>query len=602
MPKKVKKNSFSSKKKKLVSLSTELSSVFQRAYQAHQAGRLDEARVLYSSILSKQASHAETNFLSGLLAFSLSQHAQAEILMAKAVELAPNQVRYLVGLSSMHLHVGHYQAAATLLEKAVKLAPRDIEPWYNLGNAYLKLGRYLNAADCLEKVLKLKPGHLGATNNLGLVYLGLCRIDQSTKFYQRALDIDPTNLKLASNVVFNANYRDDLTPDEVYGLHAKLGQMFPRAKRARKHLLKEHERLRIGYVSADFREHSVAYFLWPLIKHHDETRFDITCFYNNHQTDDVTKKFRERADHWVSIADMTDEAFADAVLTREIDILIDLSGHSGENRLAAFATRIAPVQLTWLGYPHSTSLSEIDYRIVDQITDPAGRSEAFNSEQLIRLPDSFLSYRGNSDVLCGEVLPAQSKGYITFGSFNNLAKVNRRVIKEWTNILKAVPGSKLVLKAKQLSEPTVLERYRGYFLENGIADDRLDFRAYTANKESHLLQYNEIDIALDSFPYNGTTTTCEALWMGVPTICMLGDRHAARVSASIMTHAGLEGFIAKDLDDYVTLAKTWATKISELAILREGMRERILNSKLCDAKGFSTAMESAFLMTIEEIS
>jgi len=296
-----------------------------------------------------------------------------------------------------------------------------------------------------------------------------------------------------------------------------------------------------------------------------------------------------------NVIGLNDQQVVDLIRKDNIDILVDLAGHTAGNRINVFAYKPAPIQITWLGYPNTTGLKSIDYRFTDAIADPLGKSEQFHSEQLIRLPHGFLCYQGNESVPLQKDLPYIKNNYITFGSFNNMSKINDQVIKLWSRVLQAVSDSHLILKSKQFADTALTTRFLNLFEKEGILNDRISIYAKIPNNEQHLSLYNSIDIALDPFPYNGTTTTCEALWMGVPTITLKGNKHSNRVGASIMTHVGLEEFIAENEQDYINTAKNLSNHTENLAKIRSGLRQQMKNSPLCDDKLFARSIEKVYI-------
>jgi protein O-GlcNAc transferase len=392
------------------------------------------------------------------------------------------------------------------------------------------------------------------------------------------------------------NYFTDLSNEDSLIKHKKWERDYWKHNSGKAFVHKKrhsNKKLKVGYVSGDFRTHSVAYFFEPLLKAHNRSNLEIFCYYNHSQNDETNKRLQSLSDHWYNIEALNDEDAAKKIKQDGIDILIDLSGHSAYNRLGVFARKPAPIQATWLGYPNSTGVSTIDYRITDAITDPELKGKKHCSEKIIRLDQCFLCYQG-PEFPESKKPPSLSNGYITFGSFNNLSKINKTVIEAWANILKGVPESKLVLKSQQFKFPEVREILSKSFALKGINGNRIELKSHTATTEDHLNLYKEIDIALDTFPYNGTTTTCEALWMGVPVITLLGDRHISRVSASILTHAGLENLIADDKDNYIDLAISLAESSSQLIELRAGLRNQLKESQLTNSKLFAMSIERAF--------
>jgi predicted O-linked N-acetylglucosamine transferase (SPINDLY family) len=308
----------------------------------------------------------------------------------------------------------------------------------------------------------------------------------------------------------------------------------------------------------------------------------------------MTRRLQAEADHWHSISGKSDLEVVELIRGDKIDILVDLGGHTGESRLLVFAYKPSPVQVAWLGYPNTTGLRTMDYRLTDAIADPPGEADSFHSEKLIRLEYGFLCYQADEYAPETDSPPCLERGHVTFGSFNNLAKLNPEVIKVWAEILRGQPRSRLMLKAQALTDEGNRKRFLRMFAEHGIAADRLDLHGWMPVQKDHLELYREIDIGLDPFPYNGTTTTCEALWMGVPVVAILGDRHAARVGASIMHQVGIEELVAKSTEEYVGLAVGLANDLDRLTVYRNSLRERMRQSKLMDQKLFTTVLEKAY--------
>jgi predicted O-linked N-acetylglucosamine transferase (SPINDLY family) len=357
---------------------------------------------------------------------------------------------------------------------------------------------------------------------------------------------------------------------------------------------KKFGRIKIGYISPDFREHSVSYFFLPFLEYHNRDSFEIFCYSEVKREDKITHRIKELSDHWRPIAWLRDRAVAEQVRQDGIDILVDLAGHTAENRLLVFAYKPAPVQVTWLGYPNTTGMPVIDYRFTDEIADPPGEADEYHSEILMRLPDGFLCYGPPDDAPGVSGLPTHKNGRITFGSFNNLPKINPQVIGLWSRLLHQVADSRLLLKSKQFADEHVRQRFLDLFSVCGIGAERLRLLPRVASTAGHLALYHQVDIALDPFPYNGTTTTCEALWMGVPVITLRGDRHAGRVGASILTRLGLEEMIAQNEEAYVDIGVALAASMSALENLRSGLRSRMQSSVLCDGRSFARTMENTF--------
>src|SRR5262249_25869327 len=301
--------------------------------------------------------------------------------------------------------------------------------------------------------------------------------------------------------------------------------------------------LRIGYVSPDFRQHSVAYFLEPLLRGHDRQQVEVFCYGDVARPDSVTTHLQELADHWLVTVGTSHQALAERIRTDRIDILVDVAGHTAGNRLLVFARKPAPVQVTWLGYPNTTGLKAIDYRLVDAVTDPAGEADAWASESLVRLEGGFLCYGALTDAPAPTLPPCLGTGTITFGSFNNPAKVSAATFDAWAKLLSRLPQARLLLKGTPFADAATRALFLARLDERGVAAERVDLMGSVSSATQHLALYHRMDIALDPFPFNGTTTTCEALWMGVPVITLRGHRHAGRVGASLLTQIGLTDLI-----------------------------------------------------------
>ncbi len=352
-------------------------------------------------------------------------------------------------------------------------------------------------------------------------------------------------------------------------------------------------RLRVGYVSPDFRRHAVSIFFLPFLGAHDRANFDIACYSDWHRPDENTETIRGLSNLFRHVHAVDDDALAEMIRRDGIDILVDLAGHQPSSRMLMFASKPAPVQVSWLGYPGTTGLSAIDWRISDAVCDPP-EDDALSSERVLRLP-GFHAYVGPVESLPVTPLPAAS-GPITFGSFNYLAKLSDTTLRLWARVLAAVPDSRLLLKGSYAVDEPTREMYRARFLAAGLPADRFEIVPRSPTVIEHLELYGRIDIALDPAPYCGTTTTCEALWMGVPVLTLKGDRHAARVGASLMQQVGLPDFVAASADEYVAHAVRWAQDRAALAELRAALRARMQASPLCDVTGLARNIADGYRM------
>jgi len=334
----------------------------------------------------------------------------------------------------------------------------------------------------------------------------------------------------------------------------------------------------------------------PILRHHDREHVEVFCYSNVSKEDDMTARVKPLVapNHWRVITGQPDAKVVDIIKDDRIDILIDLAGHTAQNRVPMFAFKPAPVQAFYLGYPNTTGLAAIDYRLTDSIADPLGESDALNVEKLVRIDPCAWCFEPHPQA--GEVRPppVERNGFITFGSFNALTKANALVIETWAKILQRVPGSKFAMKAGAFADPPSKERFVQSFASHGIGRERLDLSGHIIDAKLHLQSYERLDLALDTFPYNGTTTTCEAMWMGVPVVTVRGDNHAGRVGASLLTNVGLPDLIAANVDQYIELAVKLSNERERLAELRRTMRDRMRASPLMDGVAMAKRLESAY--------
>ncbi len=352
--------------------------------------------------------------------------------------------------------------------------------------------------------------------------------------------------------------------------------------------------LRVGYVSGDLRRHPVAFFVEPILRCHDRGQVQPVCYDSAGLDDDMNAHLRSLVPDWWNASGWSDEALAERIRADRIDILVDLSGHTARNRLLAFARRPAPIQVTAIGYVTTTGLDTMDYRLTDSLCDPGRGEDRFYSERLWRLETGFNCYAPPRGLPDPGPPPCLTGKPPVFGCFNNLDKIGEPVIAAWAEILHGLPGARLLLKTKTLAEPNVRDRLLASFAAHGIAAERLELRDWSATLAEHFDAYREVDVALDPFPYNGTTTTCEALMMGLPVIALRGERHASRVSFSLLARLGLEGLSAADPESYVERAVALAGRPDSLAKLRHGLRHRLAGSPLCDAKRYTASLEAAY--------
>ena len=560
-------------------------------------GRLDEAVGAYRRSLALRPRHAETlRHLTATLR-RLRRFDEAAAALAELAALEPDHAETHAARGALLRDRGEFAAATASFRQAVARDPTHAAAHHDLGVLLLRESALSAAIACFETAIALRPGFTAAHINLGNALTQQGRLDEALAPLERAAALEPDNPDVGSALLFAAQYAPEVTASELTRRHVAWAIRHMDALAApdpHRNPPEPQRRLRVGYVSADFRRHAVGDFLMPLLEHHDRAQVEITGYAEVAYPDRRTAAFEALAARWRSIVGLSDQAVAAQVRDDAIDILVDLSGHTANHRLGVFARKPAPLQLSWLGYPCTTGMAAIDYRMTDAIADPAPAAEALHREHLIRLPRGFQVYVPPRPTPEVGPLPADAAGGVTFGSFNNLAKVNERVIALWARILAAVPGSRLLIKFHQLADPPTGTRYRERFTAHGIAADRIALEPGIGDWAAHMARYGAVDIGLDPFPYNGTTTTCEALWMGVPVVTLCGDRHAARVGASLLTRLGLQALVAGDPDAYVATAVALAGDRARLGALRAGLRARFATSPLGDPAGFARAVEAAY--------
>lgn len=558
--------------------------------------RFDEAIAHYEQALRVRSADAEAWLNLSRCHVARKSLPQAEACYREALKRRPDYVEAYNNLGVVLHAQGQFPEAGAMLQEALRLDPEHANAHINLALLLDEEGRLEEAARHFETGLRFKPDLASAWNDLGNVRLKQGRLEDALALYRRALSLKPESSSIHSNMLLALNYHPEFDAASLFAEHLAWGQTHGRTP-----LPADPPgpggpaggRLKVGYVSPDFRAHSVAYFLEPILAHHDPDAVEIFCYVNVARADDVTRRLQGLGHHWRDIRDIPDEQVAETIRADGIHILVDLAGHTADNRLPLFARLPAPVQVSYLGYPNTTGLPQMDYRLTDATADPPGQ-EAFHSERLLRLPRGFLCYRPPEYAPAVGPLPALEMRHITFGSFNAMAKINEQVVALWAQILAAVAHSRLLIKNHSLRDAATRERYVALFEKQGIAADRLEFVGWLDRPAEHLALYHRLDIALDTFPYHGTTTTCEALWMGVPVVTLAGNRHAGRVGVSLLTQLGLTELIAATPQEYVRLAVALAGDTERLARLRAGLRERMRHSPLLDAQSFTRDLEAAY--------
>jgi protein O-GlcNAc transferase len=527
-----------------------------------QKGLIEEAEYYYKKVIQMNANSVEAYSNLGIILKQKRQFNEAIACFYKAIQIDSNLIPVYYDLAGTLVDTMKLDEAINICNKILQINTADVFAYYILGNILMTQGKLCEAEICFQRAIQINPYEL--------------------KPYQAFLMLMSYSRKYSIHTIFNEHLKFARQFEEP--LHSKISSYTNERTLDRK--------LKIGYVSPDFKSHSVAFFIEPVLLSHNRDLFEIFCYSDVSLPDEVTNRIKEYPDQWRNIVGISDEKVAKLVSEERIDILIDLAGHTGGvNRILLFAHKPAPVQVSWIGYPTTTGLSTIDYKIVDNFTDPLGMTEQFYTEKLLRLPEIFLCYLPPKDSPDVNILPALTRGYITFGSFNNYVKVTPEVITLWSRILKAVPNSRLIMKSHSFSDKTTCSHANSLFTSEGIEAERIELLQMVPSIRDHLMLYNQIDIGLDTSPYNGTTTTCEAMWMGVPVVTLAGDTPASRVGVSLLSNVGVKELIAKSYEEYVEIAVNLARNTQRLQLLRERIRDMMRSSPLCDAKRFTANLE-----------
>lgn len=467
-------------------------------------------------------------------------------------------------------------------QRAVQLDPKLACGWTNLGVVRAEQCRLKEALECFDKAKILDPRWRFAYTGRALALLRAYRMGEAAQEYERWLSIQPDDFEAASARLMTLNYLEDRAPEALAEAHRAFGQRFPDCAKPPFH---SHAKLRVGLLSPDLRSHSCAWFIEPLLMHADREKTDYFLYHAHATVDATSDRLRQLAHTWRHVAGQSSENIVAQIRSDEIDVLVDLAGHSSFNLLEVFARRAAPVQVTYLGYPNTTGLRQMDFRLVDGVTDPENQADAWHTETLVRFAPTAWAYLPPGRAPACTAPPCLSGHTVTFGSFNNATKITLECLHAWARLLQSVPGSVLLLKSRGLQTPEVRAEMRLRLLEAGIPEDRQVLLEHVHDEAEHLALYGKIDVALDTYPYNGTTTTCEALWMGVPVVTLCGRRHASRVGASLLNAVGHSEWAARNWEDYERVARELATSGSGLAEIRARLRDDMARSPLLDHRG-----------------
>ena len=565
-------------------------------------GALDDAvKSFHQAIaLDPKLVHAHSNL--GLILYHQQKWQQSAKALAHALALNPDDSNVGYHLGSCCKHLGRLEDAVEAYRVVVKTQPGNAAAHNNLGYVLNDLDRLDEAVCAYEAALEADPTFADALSNMGNACREQGRLEDATRYYEQALEARPEFSKAHSNILLTAHACTAQSAAAILTLHknwdAQHGAPLRAAWQAHDNSRDPDRRLKIGLVSADLGAHPVGYFTIGFVEHKSPEEIELSC-YCGRPPDAMTARFIAAADHWIDTRDMSDEELAARVRNDQIDLLFDLSGHTTNDRLMAFARKPAPVQISWSGYPGTTGLAAMDY-LVSDLRHTGDGDDAYHVEKLIRMPDSFISYTAPEDAPPVGPLPYLDNGFITFGCFSNPAKINEILLARWARIMADVPASRLVMKYQNLDAATNQHRIREFLGFHGIADNRIDIAGRQLPQQL-MAAYNGIDIALDTYPYSGGATTCEALWMGVPVVALAGDWHASRVGVSILARAKADDLIAANGADYVKIAASLAGKPDVMAEYRRHLRGMVVRGGLTDGAAFTAQLEQSFQAAYQQI-
>lgn len=562
--------------------------------------RAAEAAPFLERAIAVAGNRAEAHYNLGKALKALGDPERAIVSYRRAIALKPDYIDALTNLGAALVELRRPEEALSPLERAVALDPTRPESCFNLGRAFKDLVRAEEAEASYRAALELRPEYPDARISLAALLLDLGRRGEAVEHLRYTIETSPESDMAASALLMMLNYDPELAPDALAKEHRQLGAAIvaraaPARIQWRERSRDPERRLRLGYLSPDYRTHSCVFFIGPLFAAHDRAQVEVIAYSNTPGEDGVTDQIERLVDGWRSVRHLDDGGLARLIAEDGVDILIDLAGHTDGGRPSLLALKPAPLLVTWLGYPNTTGLATVDCRITDAVADPPGVADARCTERLLRLPRCFLCYQPLADMPDPAPTGPAEHGAPVFGCFNTAAKLNPAVARLWARILDAVPGSRLKLRALQFRHAAAKETARAMFAAAGVDPARLDLSAWRPTIQEGLADYGEIDLALDPFPYNGTTTTCEALWMGVPVLSLEGRAHAGRVGASLLAAVGLaDECLARDGEDYVAKAVALASDRAALRRWRAELRGRMAASALMDRAGFARALEAGY--------
>lgn len=559
--------------------------------------RFQEAEDSFNTAILLDPEMVDAHNNLGLTLHRQGKHADAHLSYRRAIKLNPNLANAYINMATNFFTQNLFAEAETLCRKGIELNPQLDLAWSNLGQVLQHQERQEEAKTLLEHAIALNPKIPETHNNLGLTYKELGMLDLAVEHFRKALELKPSMALVYSNILLMTGYHAQLSPEEAIEEAKRYGALVSAQARSRyttwncQLLNNTDKKIRVGFVSGDLKKHAVAFFLIGLLQHIDKNKFELIAYPTQPKEDDITALLKPHFIKWEPIYRKNDRDAAEIIHQDAPHILFDLSGHTAHNRLPMFAYKPAPIQVTWIGYPATTGMTEMDYILADHFLVPAGEEYQF-VEDVWRMPEYVGCFNPIVENVPIAALPALQNGYVTFGCFNNLVKMSDEVVAVWARILHSVPDSKLYLQTRQLSEPSVLQRTYERYAEHGITPDRLILEGITARLD-YFKSYNKIDIALDPFPRPGGTTTADTLWMSVPVLTMKGRDLWSRLGESLTHNVGLPNWIAEDTADYIRKASAFAEDRNYLVKLRSELRDKVMASPLFDDERFTKNFEEA---------
>ncbi|HSH73182.1 MAG TPA: tetratricopeptide repeat protein [Methylophilaceae bacterium] len=568
--------------------------LMRNAFASYELGSLAKAEKLFSEILATNSNSYEAAYFLGLVYRDQGFAEKAVTLLSHALFLKNDEPEFYKSLGHLLLDLKRKSEAIPIFENALKLDPSCITTLSALFSTYRELGNFNKALEYITIALELAPNCWPALNVRGDILLNCGKVNLAIKDYLTSTRLNPDFSSTFSNYLFALNYSTCISAEEIFAEHKRYDEIHGSGKFGYPIVNikdpKPYRKLRIGYLSPDFFDHAVSIFIIPILINHDQNNFETFCYHVDKIRDDVTEELKSISNHWRDCFDWSTESIVKKIKNDDIDILIDLAGHTTNSRLDLFAARAAPIQITWLGYINTTGLSAMDYRIVDSNSDPEGIAERYHTEKLLRLPNTQWCFNKPRQLIDVSPLPALTNKFITFGSFNRYSKLSEKILSLWAKLLIQIAGSKLVIADVPEIE---LESIREFFTSKNININRLEFYGRMST-ESFRELHHKVDIGLDSHPYSGGTTTCESLWMGVPTLTLVGETSISRSTSSLMQTLKLPAWITYTEEEFLKAAILHMSDLQKLATLRFNLREQVESSSIMDASQFTKDLENAF--------